>query len=152
MNNRAALYVLGQFILAAVMLAALFLFPLGGDTTLRIIGLILIGLGGLVILLGAWEHQARNQALPYITPEPNKNVGLVDTGIYRYIRHPLYSGVILGAFGVALAHGHIAPIIIAAVIAVFFTSKSIFEESLLRQTYPAYADYMKRTGRFLPGL
>jgi protein-S-isoprenylcysteine O-methyltransferase Ste14 len=150
--NRAAQYVLGQFVLAAIMLSALFLFPLGGDSTLRVIGIVLIGLGGLVVLLGIVEHQARNREMPYITPEPNQNVGLVDTGIYRFIRHPLYSGVILAAFGVALAHGHMVPVIIAAVIAVFFTYKSRFEESLLKQTYPEYAAYMTRTGRFLPGL
>jgi protein-S-isoprenylcysteine O-methyltransferase Ste14 len=150
--NRAALYVLGQFILFAVMLAVLFLFPPSDSSPLRIIGIGLIGVGGVVILLGVMEHQARNRTLPAITPEPNRHVGLVDTGIYRHIRHPLYSGVILGAFGVALAHGHIAAIIIAAVIAVFFTYKSIFEESLLKQTYPDYANYISRTGRFLPRL
>lgn len=150
--NRAAQYVLGQFVLAAVMLATLFLFPLGSDPGLRVIGIALIGLGGLVVLLGIMEHQARNRGLPAITPEPNQNVRLVETGIYRHIRHPLYSGVILAAFGVALAHGHLLPIIIAAVIAVFFTYKSRFEESLLKQTYPEYAAYMTRTGRFLPGL
>jgi protein-S-isoprenylcysteine O-methyltransferase Ste14 len=150
--KRTALYVLGQFALFAVMLAALLLFPLGSDITLRIVGSVLIGFGALVVLLGIMEHQARNRRLPSVTPEPNQNAELVDTGIYRHIRHPLYSGVILAAFGVALAHGHIVPIVVAAVIAVFFTFKSRFEESLLRQAYPDYAAYMRRTGRFLPGL
>jgi protein-S-isoprenylcysteine O-methyltransferase Ste14 len=150
--NRAAQYVIAQFVLFAVLLAALLLFPFGGDTGLRLIGFVMIGIGGLVILLGILEHQARNRALPSITPTPNQRVGLVDTGIYRHIRHPLYSGVILGAFGAALAHGHVAPILVAVVIGVFFTFKSRYEEALLRQTYPEYAAYMTRTGRFLPGL
>ena len=60
--------------------------------------------------------------------------------------------MLLGALGVALAHGHIAVLLIALVMIVFFTFKSLYEESLLRAAYPQYRDYMTRTGRVLPYL
>ena len=107
-------------------------------------------IGFAVLMIAIWEHMRRNATLPNITPTPNAHVGLVDTGLYAYVRHPIYSGVLIGAVGVALAHGHLVPILVALVMIVFFTFKSRYEEGLLRAAYPEYADYMTHTGRFLP--
>ncbi len=148
--SRATLFVIGQFVLFGIMAVALIVFPLGGSTPLRIIGLLLIVLGFAVLTIAIWEHMRRNATLPNITPTPNAHVGLVDTGLYAYVRHPIYSGVLIGAVGVALAHGHLVPMIVALVMIVFFTFKSRYEEGLLRATYPEYAAYMTHTGRFLP--
>ncbi len=148
--SRSGLFVIGQFVLFGIMAITLVVFPLGGSTPLRIVGLVLIVLGFAVLTLAIWEHMRRNATLPYVTPTPNRHVGLVDSGLYAYVRHPIYSGVLTGAVGVALAHGHLVPMIVALVMIVFFTFKSRHEESLLRAIYPEYAAYMTHTGRFLP--
>lgn len=150
--SRAALYVVGQFVLFGIMAVALIIFPPEQLLLLRLIGLALIVAGFAVLALAVLEHQRRNAAMPNITPTPNARAGLVETGMYRYVRHPIYTGVLLGAVGAALAHGHFAVMLVALVMIGFFTYKSKYEESLLRAAYPQYADYMTRTGRFLPFL
>ncbi len=125
-------------------------FPAGGGLVAIGFGLVIVAFA--VIVLGILEHLRRNAALPNITPTPNQSVRLVDTGVYKWIRHPLYSGVILGAFGAALAHGHVVPLLLIVVFVVFFSLKARYEESLLRGVYPQYSEYMRRTGRFVPGV
>ncbi len=148
--SRATHFVIGQFILFGIMAVALIVVPLGGSTPLRIVGLLLIVLGFAVLMIAIWEHMRRNATLPNIAPTPKAHVGLIKTGLYAHVRHPIYSGVLTGAVGVALTHGNLVPVIVAVVMIVFFTVKSRYEEGLLRAAYPEYADYMTHTGRFLP--
>ena len=148
--SRATLFVIGQFILFGIMAVTLIAFPLGGSTPLRIVGLVLIVVGFAVLMIAIWEHMRRNATLPNIAPTPKAHVSLIKTGLYAHVRHPIYSGVLTGALGTALAHGNIVPVIVALVMIVFFTVKSRYEEGLLRAAYPEYADYMTHTGRFLP--
>ncbi|MBE2269896.1 MAG: isoprenylcysteine carboxylmethyltransferase family protein [Anaerolinea sp.] len=148
--SRAALFVVIQFVLLGTFALLLLAFPVGGGAVAA--GFIVVIAAFLLIALGILEHMLRNAAIPNITPTPNQNVGLVDTGVYKYIRHPIYSGVIAGTFGAALAHGHIVPLLFALVFVGFFSTKARFEESMLRRIYPQYAEYMTRTGRFVPGI
>jgi protein-S-isoprenylcysteine O-methyltransferase Ste14 len=150
--SRANWYVAGQFVLFAVLALALVVFPTGQTPILRIVGLVLIAAGFVVIALAIREFTLRNRGLPNVTPTPTAHADLVQTGIYARIRHPIYSGVLLGALGVALAHGHIAVLGVALVMVVFFTVKSRYEETLLAAVYPQYADYRTHSGRFLPFL
>lgn len=150
--SRASQYVAGQFALFALIAVSLFLFPLGQNTLLRLVG-VLLALGGIVVLgLAVYAYQRANAALPHVEPTPDAQAQLVMSGIYARVRHPIYTAVLLGGMGVALAHGHIVVIMLALLLVPFFTFKSRYEEKLLRGAYPEYADYMKRTGRFLPFL
>jgi protein-S-isoprenylcysteine O-methyltransferase Ste14 len=148
--NRAELYVIGQFALFALLAVSLIIFPPGQMSFLRLIGLILIVAAFVVLALAIREFRRRNAILPNITPTPNSSAALVSSGVYARVRHPIYTSVLLGAIGVALAHGHFAVMLIALVMVVFFTAKAKYEESLLRTVYPEYGDYMTHTGRFLP--
>ncbi|MES2819580.1 MAG: methyltransferase [Pseudomonadota bacterium] len=76
---------------------------------------------------------------------------LVDSGIYGYIRHPLYSSLLLLAWGLffkqpALAEGGAA---LLASLALIATAK-VEEDENLRTFGAAYGDYCRRTRRFLP--
>jgi protein-S-isoprenylcysteine O-methyltransferase Ste14 len=150
--NRAQLFVVGQFALFALLALSLIIFPPGQSSVLRVIGLVTIVLAFVILALAIREFRARNAMLPNIAPTPNSQAALVSSGIYARIRHPIYTSVLLSAIGVALAHGHIAIMVIALGMVVFFTFKAIYEESLLRTVYPQYRDYMLHTGRFLPFL
>ncbi len=76
--------------------------------------------------------------------------GLVTTGPYRCIRHPIYTGVCLFAWACVVGHSTW----FAAAMAVLVTAGSVFrmlaEESLLRQQYPEYSEYARRTKRMVP--
>ena len=148
--TQSQLLVLGQFILFAILAIAFLIFPMGGSSILQAVGFVL-AVGGLtVIVLAVYEHNRVNRNLPNISPDPNQEAQLIQSGVYTRVRHPIYTGVLMGASGVALFHGHPALIGITLVFWLFFTYKSMHEDRLLSSVYPAYKNYMKRTGRFLP--
>lgn len=148
--SRAALFVVIQFVLFAVYGALYLVLPMSGSLT--VIGtlcvLVAVALFGFSIL----DHLRRNAAPPNITPTPQRNAELVETGMYRWIRHPIYSAVLLGALGLGIIHGHPVVVSMTVVFLVFFSLKARYEESMLRQVYPRYGEYMRRTGRFIPGI
>ncbi|MCK6577766.1 MAG: isoprenylcysteine carboxylmethyltransferase family protein [Anaerolineae bacterium] len=148
--NWAQAFVAGQMTLFAIFAAAWLRLTRSAEGLLVILGLALIAGAGGLFVLAVVEHQRRNQSLPKISPTPDQRARLVESGLYRHIRHPIYTAVLTGALGAAALHGHLALFAMVAALAAFFTIKARYEESLLRQAYPEYAAYMQRTGRFLP--
>lgn len=103
--------------------------------------------GGVALALPALlRHGRRLTPLP----EPNPALGLQCTGVYRLIRHPMYTGLLLTAFGLAIGLQKPWGIAGAVALTVFFNLKAREEERRLRRRYPEYAAYQQRTGRFLP--
>lgn len=87
---------------------------------------------------------------PY--PRPRRDATLVTHGIYKFMRHPIYGGLIAGAFGWALLWLSPWGLLGAGLVAVFFDRKAAREEHWLIERYPDYADYVRRVRRFLPGV
>jgi protein-S-isoprenylcysteine O-methyltransferase Ste14 len=85
-------------------------------------------------------------------PEPVQGGAFVERGAYRLIRHPIYSGVILGAFGFAAATQSWSRCALALALAVMLDAKARNEEQRLSARFPEYAAYAQRTKRFVPGL
>ncbi|MCX7924891.1 MAG: isoprenylcysteine carboxylmethyltransferase family protein [Fimbriimonadales bacterium] len=83
-------------------------------------------------------------------PEPNRTLGLKTTGVYAHIRHPMYTGLLLLAFGLAILFQKPWGVALAVALTVFFNLKAREEERRLSRCYPQYADYQRITGRFLP--
>lgn len=84
-------------------------------------------------------------------PVPLDSSELVTTGLYGRVRHPIYSGLLLAALGVMLVAAtwwHIAAW--AALVALLMV-KARWEERMLLERYDDYAEYARRTGRFVPG-
>jgi len=77
---------------------------------------------------------------------------VVDTGPYRLVRHPIYSGVILAAFATAIEKGTSFALLGAAIIALAFYGKARREECFLRAELGegAYDAYAKRTAMLVP--
>jgi len=148
LNNKSQQLVAIQLVLFAGLGISLLVFPSEQSVPFRLFGLLIAGLGGFVGLIAIQQHPGG----PNVTPTPKETSPLLQTGLYGQIRHPIYTGVILGGLGLAMFHGHIIPLIAAFALVPFFTYKSRYEETLLKQTYPDYADYMTRTGRFMPPL
>ena len=85
-------------------------------------------------------------------PIPGKNAVLVTDGLYRFVKHPIYSGLILAAFGLTITGGFFPHIIFFILLVLLLNYKASFEEKLLASTYAGYAEYSKKTGRFIPRL
>jgi protein-S-isoprenylcysteine O-methyltransferase len=77
---------------------------------------------------------------------------VVDAGPYRWIRHPAYSGSLLGFIGVGLAMGNWAALlVIAAVPMMAYAYRVAIEERALAAALgDEYRAYMRRTRRFIP--
>ena len=71
-------------------------------------------------------------------------------GLYRLVRHPVYTGVMALAVGAALGSGSVAKALAAAALVGWFMLKARWEETRLRAAYPGYDDYAARTPRFVP--
>ena len=78
---------------------------------------------------------------------------LVTSGIYRYIRHPMYSSLLLLTWGVFFKDPGWLGVILAAVATFFWFATAIADEQeCIRFFGPQYQEYMKHTRRFLPFL
>jgi protein-S-isoprenylcysteine O-methyltransferase Ste14 len=76
--------------------------------------------------------------------------GLVTTGPYRFMRHPIYTAVCLFAFAGALAHVSLTAAGLALLVFVGALGRMLAEERLVARRYPEYVDYAARTRRMIP--
>ncbi|HEY1314577.1 MAG TPA: isoprenylcysteine carboxylmethyltransferase family protein [Steroidobacteraceae bacterium] len=79
---------------------------------------------------------------------------LIDTGPYRFVRHPSYSGALMAFLGLALCLGNWASLvlIVVPVLLVFLRRMQVEEAALLRAFGDRYRDYMRRTKRMIPAI
>lgn len=77
-------------------------------------------------------------------PTPREGSSLIDAGPYRYVRHPMYSGIIAFSFGAAVAYMVPAAMLAAPAFLVFFMAKTSHEEDLLIEHVPGYRQYRSR--------
>lgn len=84
------------------------------------------------------------------SPLPNGGTDLVTKGPYRWIRHPIYSAVMLLSVGMTIRGGSIIVALAFIALIALFSVKARWEEGHLAETFPGYQQYMDRTGRFLP--
>lgn len=78
---------------------------------------------------------------------------IVDTGPYRHLRHPIYTGLLAAALGSALAAGTVEALAAVILMVPAYAIKWRREERLMLGEFgSAYAEYMKRTKALIPGL
>jgi protein-S-isoprenylcysteine O-methyltransferase Ste14 len=112
----------------------------------QLTGFAAIVVGGLVAGRGVWDLRA--SLSPF--PRPVADAPLTQSGAYRYIRHPIYSGLVLGAIGWGVITGSIVAAGMAGVLFLLFAGKSRREEAWLAAVHPEYGDYQRRTKRLIP--
>jgi protein-S-isoprenylcysteine O-methyltransferase Ste14 len=85
-------------------------------------------------------------------PTPREDAPLVESGVYRLVRHPLYAGLILASLSWSLASSPLA-LLGAAALFTYLDVKSSQEERWLVERHPRYLDYRRRTRwKFVPGI
>lgn len=105
------------------------------------------GLGAVQALLGL-QHLGSNLT-PY--PQPLSEARLVALGVYRWVRHPIYGGIVLMLIGTALLRLSLLTLLVGLIGAVFFWTKARFEERRLMEHYAGYAAYRTQvTKRLIP--
>lgn len=146
-------WVVGQVVLFGLFLASV----IGGGDVPDIPGIIFARITGVVVALGGaaisiWAFRYHGPDLsPF--PRPVEGQGLIDQGPYRYVRHPMYTGIIVFTLGVGLAYANPVTMLSSLAFTVFFMAKSGYEEELLVAHVPGYRDYRSEVPwRLLPYL
>ncbi|MCC7226324.1 MAG: isoprenylcysteine carboxylmethyltransferase family protein [Burkholderiaceae bacterium] len=154
MGARGEIYVVIQGALFALVLfgpksiAAIPAWPVGATVFFSGLGLLLIMAGLIVSVLAAWNLGRSLTPLPY----PKADAALVTTGLFRYVRHPIYCGVIFLALGWSIYTQGTLTLCYAFVLAVFLDIKSRQEEIWLCQKFADYPQYQKTTRKLIPGI
>ncbi len=76
--------------------------------------------------------------------------GLVTSGPYRWLRHPIYAAVLWFVWAGALSNRNASGVASAFVVTAGTLVRILLEESQLKQRYPEYEPYMQRTRRVIP--
>jgi protein-S-isoprenylcysteine O-methyltransferase Ste14 len=115
---------------------------------LEVIGALLFA-SGIALAVWARRHLGRNWGMPMTQrAEPE----LVTSGPYRFIRHPIYSGLLTAMLGTALVD-NLLGLIVVAVLVPYFYYCGIVEERNLAATFPtAYPEYRSKTKMLIPFL
>ena len=116
------------------------------------IGFTLIGLlitfSGLAFAIWARVHLGKNwSGMPAI----REGHTLTRTGPYRFVRHPIYSGIILAFFGTAIGVGYFWTFSCVLLIFVLFVIKFRMEEKFLEEEFgEEYANYKREVKALIP--
>jgi len=108
-----------------------------------------------ILLLGSIIMAIQGFYLLHTIGRPTKGIEdttiLVRTGVYKYIRHPLYSSLLLLGWGAFLKEISFLSAILAILATIFSVATAMVEEKENLQRFgKEYASYMKSTKRFIP--
>ena len=134
----------GGLLAALIVLPAGLLWPKAWIVTS--LAAVFVATGITIIVLGGLRLGAT------LTPSPiPKDAGFLATqGIYRYVRHPMYTGLLVASAGVVLWGASPAHVLGWVALLAVLIVKSHSEEAMLQEKYPEYEQYQKVSGRFLP--
>jgi len=111
------------------------------------LGTIACGAGLLVLIVSLFTLRRVIQ----VAPAPKEGAHLVSAGIYRVLRHPIYTAMVVLVIGLCLRKPTLLTIAAGAGVVAFLCVKARFEESLLLARYPDYQSYRARTRGVLLG-
>jgi protein-S-isoprenylcysteine O-methyltransferase Ste14 len=148
-----------KFMLVFAATALVWLVAMGLDRRLHGSGfpLALQALGLAMYLLSTgfimWVFRVNSFAAPVVKVQAARDHHVISSGPYAWVRHPMYSGVMLFFFGAPLLVGSWWGLALVPVFAVLFAVRVRIEERALVEGLPDYADYAARVRyRLLPGV
>lgn len=111
---------------------------------MELLGFCLITVGFLLIFRSMSENAYASKVL-----DIRKDQQVIDTGVYAYVRHPMYSGFAIMIIGVPLGLGDWWSLIPGILTGVILYIRSIFEEKMLIDGLSGYSEYMKKVKKRL---
>jgi protein-S-isoprenylcysteine O-methyltransferase Ste14 len=140
-------------ILAAVLMAApgwlprglsRRILPAGGPVPVAGAAMVAAGLG---FAIWARRHLGRNWSADVVVKEGH---ALVRSGPYRYVRHPIYTGLLLAFLGSGVTLGEFRILLAIPLALLSFAVKSRAEEGRMLDAFPEYARYRQETAALIP--
>jgi protein-S-isoprenylcysteine O-methyltransferase len=154
-SDRGSLGLLWIVIVVSVFLAfnLAYAFPaaaMGGGPALSFLGTAIFA-AGLAIRWYSIVHLGRFFTVNVAIATDHR---LIDTGPYRFVRHPSYTGALMAFLGLALclANWVSFPVMVVPVFLVFLRRIHVEEGALLQALGSQYRDYMNRTKRLIPAV
>jgi len=148
-----------KFVIVLFAMIVLWLVAMGFDhraqasdvpVLLQTLGLALYLLSTAFIM---WVFRENSFAAPVVKVQAARHHRVISSGPYAFVRHPMYSGIMLFFVSVSLLLGSWWGVAIAPVFAVLFAVRARIEERALVEGLPDYADYAARVRyRLVPGL
>lgn len=139
-------FVTGQLILLAVLVLAPFRRPPPATTVLTIVGDVLSAMSLIGIVVAA---SALGRGLT-ASPLPNQAAQLRTGGFFTWVRHPIYSFVLVFGLGRMISFPTATTIFTLVILVGLLTGKAGWEERRLMERFAGYSDYARTTPRFLP--
>ena len=143
---------LGLVVAQFLLLGALVFLPHGSlwpvNALVIAVAIVLGAAGVILVVLGAMRLGSALTA----SPIPRERAQLVTSGVYGYVRNPMYTGLMVGGLGLALFGASVWHVIAWVALVLLLAGKARWEERMLVAEHPDYAGYAARVGRFLPGV
>jgi len=112
---------------------------------------IAIALQLMAVALMVWARVTFGRRSFHAAANPTAG-GLVTTGPYRIIRHPIYTAACLFGWGPIAVHRSLVSVALGILLLLGALMRMICEEQLVKQRYPEYVEYAKVTKRMVPFL
>jgi protein-S-isoprenylcysteine O-methyltransferase Ste14 len=112
------------------------------------IPLLIIQIAG--VMLGIWAIAIMGRGNTNITPLVKQDALLVTNGPYAFIRHPMYSAVLLTIWPLIMDQYSLLRLTAGLILTIDLIIKMLYEESLLRKHFAGYEIYMGETKRLIP--
>ena len=113
------------------------------------VGILVFLIGALVGLFALTHNQLGNFN---IQPKMKENAKLITTGVYAYIRHPMYLSVLLMMLGVFIGSPTILEVLLLISLTIVLVLKAKKEEAIWSDETQEYLNYKKKTKLFIPFL
>jgi len=103
----------------------------------------------LAVLLILWARLTFGRRSFHLAANPTEG-GLVTTGPYRFLRHPIYAAFLYLLWAGVLSHLSAVNCLLALIATAAIAVRMVMEERLLIKRYPEYQAYAARTKRIIP--
>ena len=140
----------GLVALQFVLLAVIVLSPRGDDWPVPTCLLTMGAVGswaGIAIMIVAGQGLGRGLTA---APLPNAHAKLRTGGLYRLVRHPIYTGLLLFTVAHVATSGSALVALAGVLLILLINAKARWEEKRLTERFLDYPDYARRTPRFVP--
>jgi len=111
-----------------------------------VIGLFILG-GTILGIWGVVSMRIKNLS---IMPDIKPNSSLVKSGIYKYLRHPMYTSLFMIFIPLVIYEFTLIRLLVLFFLVMALLAKIYVEEYLLQEKYPEYKEYKKNTYRIIP--
>ena len=102
------------------------------------------------VSIGLWAVAIMSTSKFNVSPEVRDDASLISTGIYRFIRHPMYTSVLLIGLGLLINDFSWFRAGVYVLLFIVLVTKLFYEESMLIAHFPQYRNYIRHNWRLVP--